>query len=67
MYHRHSLHFVAAAPDRLMSSERLLFLSDHAVTPAESAPSSSAVRHSGQSLRSCQQHITAFGLPAWQG
>ena len=26
--------------------------------------SSSAVRHSGQSLRSCQRHITAFGLPA---
>jgi hypothetical protein len=26
--------------------------------------SNNAVRHSGQSLRSCQRHITAFGLPA---
>ena len=67
MYRRQSLHFVAAAPDRLMPSERLLLLSDHAVTPATSAPSSSAVRHSGQSLRSCPRHITALGLHAWQG
>ena len=54
-------------PDRLMSSERLWPLSDHAARPAASAPLSSAVRHSGQSLRSCPRHITALGLPAWQG
>jgi hypothetical protein len=67
MYRRHSLHFVAAAPDRLMISEGLWSLAGHVATPAAPAPSNSAVRHSGQSLRSCQQHITALGLPAWRG
>lgn len=67
MCRRQSLHFVASAPDRLMTSEGLWSLAGHAATPAASAPSRSAVRHSGQSLRACQQHITALGLPAWQG
>jgi hypothetical protein len=63
MHRRQSLHFVATAPDRL-ESFGWRWLRQTALMHPQRSPSSSAFRHSDQSLRSCQRHITTFGLPA---